>query len=125
MDGVKVSSPGRIAELTRALDYPLRFPAIGSSSARVVRLTRFVQVWLAVWFGFLVLLTTSTVPAALLGTTEPRAVFGLLILLLMWAVGLSVLYFGCWMGRDDRAEIEERLREALSSELIHPVPARE
>jgi len=83
--------------------------------AGVVRLTRFAQAWLAVWFGILLVLTTITVPAALLKFTEPGSVFSLLILLMMWAGGLGVLYFGWWLGRDHRAEIEKRLRQALSS----------
>jgi hypothetical protein len=82
--------------------------------AGVVRLTRFAQAWLAIWFGFLLALTTITVPAVLLDIAEPGAAFSLLILLMMWAGGLGVLYFSWWMGRGHGAEIERRLRQALS-----------
>jgi hypothetical protein len=78
-----------------------------------LRLSRFAQVWLAVWFGFLTLFTVIMVPAVMMGAAEPGAERGLLVLLFMWAAGLSSLYFSWWMGQRDRNEIENRLREAL------------
>jgi hypothetical protein len=79
------------------------------------RLTRFAQVWLAVWFGFLLAANLFTVIAMLSGAAQPGAKVGLLIMLLMWAGGLGLVYFSWWMGRRDRIEIERRLRQALSS----------
>jgi hypothetical protein len=80
-----------------------------------LRLSRFAQIWTAIWFGFLTLFTLFTVGAFLLGATEPGAESGLLILLLMWTAGLGMLYFSWWRGQMARAEIENGLREALSS----------
>jgi hypothetical protein len=86
--------------------------------AGMFRLTRFAQVWLAIWFGFLLAVTLMTVAAMLAGTAEPRGAWGLLILLLMWAGGLGMVYFSWWLSRHDRTEIERRLRQVLSGEGV-------